>query len=84
MQTKGKLLTCDRCGATAFADRTDDVKLDGGHTCVESYKSPKGWGTWSNPYIFGPKDLCPDCFNLCRAIESRQKVEWRNFIAKED
>jgi ribosomal protein S27AE len=52
----GKLVTCDRCGATVFLKRTGEGEADGGYTKWDKFdKLPEGWGYEKH------KDLCPAC-----------------------
>lgn len=52
----GKLLTCDRCGNTAFKEYTGEGVLDGGFTRYITYEdTPEGWSKMND------NDLCPEC-----------------------
>lgn len=60
----GRLVTCDRCGKTAFSKRTGEVDRDGGFTHYDTFESLKGWGS-DRGY-----DLCPDCFKEWNKLQS--------------
>lgn len=61
-EATGKLLTCDRCGATCFlkctGDRLTDRVTDGGYTTWNKFEdTPEGWR-----YIDrNVGQLCPKC-----------------------
>lgn len=56
-ETKGKLVTCDRCGAKIFTPCTGEGERDGGFTRW-NYFAPLPEG-WNKHYEVG--QLCPDC-----------------------
>lgn len=59
MDKIGKLLTCDRCGATAFLVNIGTNVTDGGYTRYATYeKEPDGWITARD---LKNADLCPAC-----------------------
>lgn len=51
-EQKGKLITCDRCGATCFLKTIGDGVLDGFE------ERPKNWKYYSDDRI---GHLCPKC-----------------------
>lgn len=61
----GKLLICDRCGATVFLEHTGTLEFDGGYTRRESYeRPPEGWEIHEVPGELVnsiKKRLCPNC-----------------------
>lgn len=59
MQQEGKLLTCDRCGATAFVLKTGSYEQDGGYTRYNAFEAPpEGWDSTRDVNF---ADLCPSC-----------------------
>ena len=56
--TKGKLLTCNRCGNTVFLKFLEKVDMDGGFSpSYDKYENkPKEW-MWNSEI----GDLCPKC-----------------------
>lgn len=57
-EVKGKLVTCDRCGATVFLETTGDKEMDGGFTRWNTFEPyPEGW-EWAHDL---DKRLCPEC-----------------------
>ncbi|MBR5877911.1 MAG: hypothetical protein IKY91_00055 [Akkermansia sp.] len=56
-EVKGKLCTCDRCGAQVFLRTTGDAVTDGGWTRWNQFEPyPKGWDQHTNV-----GRLCPAC-----------------------
>ena len=55
VKLKGKLLKCDRCGATIFLKYKGTQDMDGGFSDVYE-DEPKDWH-----YLVGVGDLCPTC-----------------------
>lgn len=54
----GKVVICDKCGASVFLDYIDSKHLDGGYTKVDNYApKPPGW----NYIATLEMDLCPLC-----------------------
>ena len=59
-QAKGKLITCDICGAPVFLKTTGEGEADGGYTRWNEFEAfPEGWASSkiqiNNRYI----DSCP-------------------------
>lgn len=64
-QINGRLVTCDRCGKTAFSKTVGDGELDGGFTRWNKFEPlPRGWGRHKD------KDLCPECNSEWNKIET--------------
>ena len=60
---KGKLLTCDRCGATVFLALEGQNYYDGGYTVTDKFeKAPEGWKAWTVVDVY--RTLCPECYSL--------------------
>jgi len=62
MEAEGKLVTCNRCGATTFLKFLGDVDTDGGYSSYRKHEElPEGWiyGTFPK-YVH----LCPACHKL--------------------
>lgn len=58
-EQKGKLKTCDRCGAQVFLKTTGDGEADGGFTRWNKFEDSPGW---KRVFLPGPSvDLCPTC-----------------------
>lgn len=58
-EVKGKLVTCDRCGATTFCKYIGQGNADGGYTIWDKFEPlPEGWGYSSAIHA----TLCPDCY----------------------
>lgn len=56
-EVKGKLCTCDRCGAQVFLKCTGENERDGGYTRWNTFEDyPEGW-----EYHSEVGRLCPDC-----------------------
>jgi hypothetical protein len=56
-EVKGKLISCDRCGATAFVRCIGEGERDGGFTRWNKFEDePDGWD-WHH----GVGKLCPRC-----------------------
>lgn len=56
-EVKGKLVTCDRCGATYFLKCTGEEDMDGGFTRWNTFEAlPEGWKIHSEV-----GQLCPKC-----------------------
>lgn len=57
---KGKLKTCDRCGAQVFLKHTGTDVLDGGYTQLDKYETaPAGWNSYNLSKVY--RTLCPAC-----------------------
>ena len=57
---KGKLTTCDRCGAQVFAKHIGKGEADGGYTTWDKYEElPEGWEHLTVGRVY--RDLCPAC-----------------------
>lgn len=62
MKLKGKLLKCDRCGATIFLKYLKTNDIDGGYDSYDVYEDePKGWN-----HIHDVGDVCPTCYEEYR------------------
>ena len=63
----GKILGCDRCGATVFLKWTETQEFDGGYTSVACFETaPDGWG--SEIVVDKRRMLCPECHREYKAI----------------
>lgn len=64
-EINGKLVICDRCGATAFIACTGEGERDGGYTRWNNFEAlPEGWDiTRDCKKTFR---LCPSCNKLYR------------------
>lgn len=76
-EATGKLLTCDRCGATCFLKCTGDGVTDGGYTRWNKFEDrPKGWQYHSDSDI---GQLCPKCNaeyeEIIKGFMENKKVE---------
>ena len=78
MQTPGKMVTCDRCGAKHFARMLEEKKCerDGGWTKWmerEFEELPAGWSRKEIGDEFRTRsfDLCPECSEEFEAMRSR-------------
>ena len=80
MTEMGKLVTCDRCGKTAFAKAESEIERDGGYTRVTVYAKLPNWSY--ERVINATMDLCPDCTETFREIDKRHKAELKSFIKK--
>jgi hypothetical protein len=57
-EVRGKLLTCDRCGATCFLKTIGDGVTDGGYTKWNKFEdTPEGWRCIDR----NVGQLCPKC-----------------------
>lgn len=64
---KGKLLTCDRCGATAFLALNGKNYYDGGYTTTDSFEeAPEGWNEMRIVDVY--RTLCPGCDELWQTV----------------
>lgn len=64
----GKMLTCDRCGASVFLKYTGSKEFDGGFTTAAFFEDvPVGWESES---IAGRKWalLCPKCHEQLKTV----------------
>lgn len=76
-EATGKLLTCDRCGATCFLKYTGEGVLNGGYTRWGKLEyRPKGWQYYCGSSI---GHLCPNCNTefekLLRDFMENKKIE---------
>lgn len=76
-EVNGKMIICDRCGATAFLKCVGEGERDGGYTRWNKFEpAPEGWG---NHYDVGR--LCPACneeyINLIDTFKKRIE-EYKN------
>lgn len=56
-EVKGLLISCDRCGTTAFRKCTGEGERDGGYTRWNTFEpAPEGWDTHRDT-----GQLCPRC-----------------------
>lgn len=58
MESEGKLLGCDRCGAEVFLKLKGQKEMDGGYTRYNTFEDPPAG--WFHSSDLG-KRLCPDC-----------------------
>lgn len=66
-EKKGKLLICDRCGATVFLECTGEGERDGGYTRWNNFEDrPEGWEFVRDCTKFSM--LCPECFKKYKDI----------------
>lgn len=61
---KGKLVTCDRCGAETFLKYIGKGDTDGGYTTWDKFEE------LSDDWMYGSQFgyLCPDCANEFKTI----------------
>lgn len=76
MELKGKLLKCDRCGATVFLKYIRTQDMDGGFSDgYDVYEDkPKGWD-----HVLNVGLLCPTCYEEYRLW----LTEFKNTAPKE-
>lgn len=74
-EVKGKIVSCDRCGAHVFSRTTGEGEADGGFTRWNNFeKLPDGWDLVAVPKSLGwvgcgnayngYLQVCPDCHKL--------------------
>lgn len=63
---KGKLRTCDRCGASVFLKYTGSKEYDGGWTVYDYFESAPEGLTW----VADIGDLCPECHTEYEKIKN--------------
>lgn len=56
----GRMITCDRCGATVFVKKAARKEADGGFTTWDVFEKADGW-TSGGLYIDRIEDLCDKC-----------------------
>lgn len=56
-EVRGKIITCERCGAKIFVKTIGDGESDGGFTRWNKFEESPGWGHDCRVGI----DLCPEC-----------------------
>lgn len=64
----GRMVTCDRCGATAFAKRTIGASFNLAR--VDVFENLDGWGKGQDDI-----DLCPECYEEWTKIVEDFKKE---------
>ncbi len=73
----GRMLICERCGASVFVKALEPEVLDGGFTKVDRFEKADGWKT---PIDLGEL-LCPECNEkwksivdefMCRSISNQK------------
>ena len=78
-EVKGRITTCDRCGAEVFSKCTGEGETDGGFTRWNKFEAlPEGWGLVAVPILVGWTghgnvyngylQVCPDCHKLWDAV----------------
>lgn len=71
----GKLLTCDRCGNTAFKENIGEGAMNDGFTHFLIYEdTPDGWSKMND------NDLCPECSKL---LDKMQEEFFKNGDSRE-
>lgn len=71
-EAKGKLVTCDRCGATVFLAKIGAVDRDGGFTRYDTFEDePEGWQYASDISC----KLCPECNKEYRELIRKFKEQ---------
>lgn len=87
MKVNGRLITCDRCGATAFAKTTGDGEADGGFTRWNKFEELDGWGckciSLKENMIGDTYDLCPNCMSEYINIQREYLNANKDFIGSE-
>lgn len=81
MYERGKLMTCDRCGRTAFFKCTGERETDGGHTRWSTFEEAVGW---TRHFEYETGDLCPSCSEEFNLIVGQFKRSVKDFIGEED
>ena len=77
----GRLITCDRCGATTFCITTGEGEMDGGFTRWNKFADPPpGWGYSSEINM----DLCPKCYAEYNRMLNDYKEALRGFAEAPD
>lgn len=77
MDTKGRMLRCDRCGKEIFTKYLGEETRDGGFSRWDKFYRPEGW---CSAYINGPVDFCPVCTEAYNAMGKRHKQETEEFL----
>lgn len=73
-EEKGKLVTCDRCGAQTFLKCTGEGERDGGYTRWNTFEPyPLGWDFHSKVGQF-----CPECNRKYKELIHKFMTEGRD------
>lgn len=80
MDTKGRMLKCDRCGKSIFTVYLGEVTSDGGFSRWDRFEKPEGWDSTDWTYTGKSYDLCPTCMDMYRALRDRHKRDMKALI----